>query len=172
MAPSAYAELGDGVFFSTAQGKQPRKAEPSAKGESMDTDGAKPVVDRQLLESAIDRTGGLPPRAYYHLVDLAERTSPELLRKYARLENEISLAHLYSEPARHRGELIYLKGRLRGLVRFDAPDDKLVNPGGATVLYQGDLFTTAFHPNPLSLSCRASGHYEHLAMTFRPCPPP
>jgi hypothetical protein len=148
LAPTAFEELADGVISTDVKGKPVAAPAEDPLEEAKPDPTAKPVVDHDLLGTVFDRTPGLPPRAYYHLVDLATRASPALLKQYARPENEISIAHLYSEPAKYRGELIYLQGRLRGLSRFDALEDEMLNPGNLKVLYQGDLFTHAAHPNP------------------------
>ena len=54
----------------------------------------------------------------------------------------------YSPPEQYRGELIYLKGYLRGLKKYEAIENDFFNPARIPSLYQGDLFTAESRPNP------------------------
>lgn len=150
IVPSPFAELGAGVLVTAwAPADRPSEAPPKAKQPAPHDD---PFgIDHELLQGLMDKTRGLPPKAYYHLVGIADKTAPDVLERSAKSEREVTFAHLWTEPDNHRGQPILLKGHLRGLVRFDAVADKSLNPTGLTSLYQGDLFTQAAHPHPYIL---------------------
>src|SRR5262245_58716735 len=111
--PSPFAELGDGVFLSEAETNVPQELPTATPAEVASTDPEEdrpPQVDRQLIGNVLDRTDWLNQRPYYHLVTVVCTSRARILEKYAR--RDITFAHLWSEPEKHRGELIYLKGYL------------------------------------------------------------
>ncbi len=145
----AIADLGSGVFLSNHPPElSERRQEPAESPESVDSKPSNTEVNQQLLSGVLDKTARIPSRAYYHLVTLAARAKPDDLQQRAAPESEITLAHLVTEPDAHRGKLVFLSGRLRGLIRFDATSDESLNPARLKTLYQGDLFTSAAHPYP------------------------
>jgi hypothetical protein len=147
LAPSPFAELGAGVFL--ANGRPGEEDVPDAAPDQAAPPGdGPPLVDPERLGRILDKTSSLPPGPYYYLVDLANKTPAAELRKHAAPEAEITFAHLMREPIRYRGQLVTLKGHLRTLKRFEASENEKLNSSGVKVLYQGDLFTNAAHPNP------------------------
>lgn len=144
--------LPDGVFIS---GFAPAGNVDAPQNKSSDSDvsadGRALTIDPRLMNGVLDKTSRISPRAYYHLVDLTARTQPSHLREQAKSEQEITLAHLATEPDKYRGSLIFLEGRVRGLVKFEATKDSTLNPSGLSHLYQGDLFTPQGHPYPYVL---------------------
>lgn len=147
LAPSPFAELGAGLFVSDGR-TGPARDSDDLHGALQTADDAPFALDRRLLEGLLDKTSGIPPLPYYHLVSIAAQTPPDVLVEHALPESEITFAHLWTEPEQHRGKLIYLKGHLRGLKRFDTTTNKELNRSGVATLYQGDMFTPAAHPKP------------------------
>ncbi len=145
LAPSPFGELGVGVVL--ADGREAVSKPPAAlrRAPASGVD-ALPAVDAALLENVLDKTRSLPARAYYHLATLAAQTPPTLLEQHAR--RDLTFAHLWSDPDKYRGELVYLRGYLRTLKKLDAMDSAPANPAGLARLYQGDLFTDDSRPNP------------------------
>ena len=147
--PSPFDELGVGVIVAddtpqeTGRGVGDRAVE--ATGDQAPHNGL-PAVDQALLQDVVDKVRRLRMEPYYHLVTIAVRSSPQLLEQHAR--RDLTFAHLWSEPDQYRGQLIYLKGYLRGLKKFEADRNKRLNPEGIHELYQGDLFTDDSTPNP------------------------
>ena len=149
IAPSPFGELGVGVIVAE---DNPKDAEPTPKGGSdpatrdeSPADGL-PPVDMALLQDVVHKVRRLKPAPYYHLLTIAARSSLQLLEQHTR--KDVIWAHLWSDPDQYRGELIFLKGHLRGLKKFEAERDRRLNPAGIKFLYQGDLFTEESHPNP------------------------
>ena len=56
-----------------------------------------------------------------------------------RLRRDVTFAHLFEEPAKYRGQVIHVEGRLRRVRHFDAP--KFIQDShGIRDLYEGWLF--------------------------------
>jgi hypothetical protein len=109
------------------------------------------AVDRDLLAANED---GAPvrnadenfaeARAYSYLLVHSRKFPAAELKLNAR--KDIAFAHLFEEPAKYRGSLVYLEGRLRRLRRFDPP--ALAAKEGVPALYEGWLFTAGSFSNP------------------------
>jgi hypothetical protein len=144
IAASPFDALGAGVIVSDGLG-QP---EPEATGQPLRvTSGSdtRPVIDPELLAGVIDKTGlDRDARAYYHLATVANRATATALERYARTR---PFALLWDDPQEHRGELVRLKGYVRGLTAMAAVRDAELNPGRIETLYQGYLFTDDSRPN-------------------------
>jgi hypothetical protein len=140
LPPSPFADLGQDVFLA---GSKEVTAEDGAsnEGESFE-------IDRALLQRVLDKTKGIPGRPYFHLVDVAYRASLNDLRQHAVGEDQIGYTNLWTQPEKHRGDTVLLKGHLRELVKFRVSGDKSVNPTGLTTLYQGALITDGSQPYP------------------------
>jgi len=144
--PSPYQELGDGVIASDGRPKPADEAKNGPVHVTKSLPGELPVVDQELLRNVLDKTEELAKRPYYHLVTVAAGATNELLERNAR--TDIRFAELWQHPERHRGELVYLKGYLRGLVPRKAIDNGFFNPTRVETLYEGYLFTDDSRPNP------------------------
>jgi hypothetical protein len=113
-----------------------------------------PAVDRELLANVED---GAPVRnaeenysefeAYCYLLTRAHELSIAVLRKKAR--RDVTYAHMFEEPAKYRGEVVHVEGRLKRVRKFDAP--RLVQKDGVPVLYEGWLFDKVYFANPICI---------------------
>jgi hypothetical protein len=149
LSPSPFGDLGAGILIADGSPGQPADSPPpQVPFPSPDADEL-PRVDKALLQNLLDKTEGLSPRSYYHLVDVVAKSRSGLLEQHAR--RDVRFEHLWSEPERYRGELIYLKGYLRGLKQLEASDNEYFNASGVRELYQGDLITEDSWPNPYVL---------------------
>jgi len=113
---------------------------PSAP--SLDLSGR--VQDRRPIPSTQE-----DPReaaAYAEVLAAVQRTTPAALAKDAR--RDVTFAHLFEEPAKYRGQVIRVGGRLRRVRHFDAP--KFIQDSyGIGKLYEGWLFETdVYGANP------------------------
>ena len=147
--PSPFGELGVGVIVADDRQKETRHSTEDGLGQAPPDEtpnGGLPPVDKALLQDVVDKVRRLRMEPYYHLVTIAACSSPHLLEQHA--QPNVTFAHLWSDPDKYRGELIYLKGCLRGLKKFEADTSKRLNPAGIKYLYQGDLFTDDSRPNP------------------------
>lgn len=140
LPPSPFADLGQDVFLA-----QPADV---ATEEPVKTEQSSLEIDTALLSRVLDKTKGIPGRPYFHLIDVASRTSPEALRDQAVGEDQIGYANLWNQPEKHRGDAVLLKGHLHKLVKFQVSNDKGINPSGLSVLYEGALVTEASQPYP------------------------
>ena len=84
------------------------------------------AVDRDLLNEVEDNApvrnadeNFAETRAYDYLLIHAREFKAAELRTQAR--SDLTFVHLFEEPAKYRGQLVTLKGRLRRLLRFDPP---------------------------------------------------
>lgn len=100
-------------------------------------------VDRRLLAGVKDRTGVIPPGAYFHLLDVARRTPTELLEDQQARKNP-SLAELAGSPALFRGVAV----RIDGCARRVTPMHLGANTLGLDTVYQVDVFSSEFDQNP------------------------
>ncbi len=144
LAASPFDALGAGVIVSGGLG-QP---EPETTGQpSGATSGpaGQPSIDHELLANVIDKTGlDRDARTYYHLVTAAKRATATALVQQARTT---PFDLLWNAPQDHRGELVFLKGYVRGLTAMTAVRDPGLNPDRIETLYQGYLFTDDSRPN-------------------------
>jgi len=97
-------------------------------------------LDFSVFDGIRDKTGVIPSRAYFHLLDVARRTPTELLDSVAR--HDRTFAHFVRTPDRLRGEPVYLKGRLERLTETTTRQE------GFDRLYEGWLFTEESQGNP------------------------
>jgi len=83
-------------------------------------------------------------RAYDYLLIEAHNASAKALAKHAR--RDLTFTHLWEEPAKYRGQLIHLEGRLRRLQRFDA--SRFAAKQGVPTLCEGWIFEDGYLANP------------------------
>ena len=112
------------------------------------------IVDRDLLADVEDKapvrnaTENYPEeRAYNYLLIHARKFSVADLHSQARAD--LAFVHLFEEPAKYRGQLVTLEGRLRRLLRFDPP--ALPAKEGVPNLYEGWLYTGGSATNPFCI---------------------
>jgi hypothetical protein len=111
-------------------------------------------IDRDLLAGVEDEapvrnaTDNYPEeRAYNYLLIHARKFNVADLRSQAR--TDLTFVHLFEEPAKYRGQLVTLKGRLRRLLRFDPP--ALPAKEGVPNLYEGWLYSSGSVANPFCI---------------------
>jgi hypothetical protein len=112
------------------------------------------VIDRDLLAGVEDRTpvqsaneNYAEARAYDYLMVHAHRQPVAELQKEGR--TDLAFVHLFEEPAKYRGQLITLKGRLLRLRRFDPTP--LGVKEGLKDLYEGWLLADGSVTNPFGI---------------------
>ena len=109
------------------------------------------TVDRDLLAGVEDKAPvrsaneNYPEaRAYDYLMVHAHDFANDDLRRQAR--TDLTFVHLFEEPAKYRGQLITLKGRLVRLLRFDPT--ALGAKEGLKDLYEGWILADGTRSNP------------------------
>jgi hypothetical protein len=122
--------------------------EPQSKNSSQQ-DQAR--VDPDLLGGVEDRA---PVRnvaenynefqAYHYLLIKAHSTPEPVLARAAR--HDLTYAHLFEEPAKYRGQIVHLEGRLKRLRRFDATATAARQ--GVATLYEGWIYDERYYYNP------------------------
>jgi hypothetical protein len=83
--------------------------------------------------------------AYTEILVMAYYTSPEAFRKAAR--HDLAYVHLFQEPAKYRGEVVHVEGRLKRVLRFDPPEAAVL--AGVSDLYEGWIFDEIRGANPV-----------------------
>jgi hypothetical protein len=112
------------------------------------------AVDRDLLAGVEDRVpvrsaseNYAEARAYDYLLVHAHGIANADLQKQGR--TDLTFVHLFEEPAKYRGQLITIKGRLRRLLRFDPTP--LGAKEGLHDLYEGWLYADGTFTNPFGI---------------------
>jgi hypothetical protein len=109
---------------------KPKKERPVA----VDKDQLTGIEDKKpVLGTAENKFEG---RAYNYLVLHASDVPLDALAKAAR--QDVGYAKLMQDPTKFRGDAVHIKGRLRRLVKMDAP--KSLVDDGIKVLYEGWIF--------------------------------
>jgi hypothetical protein len=108
-------------------------------------------IERELLAGVEDRTpvrsadeNYYEYRAYHYLVAQAHKTPPAWLVDHSR--GDLTFAHLFEQPARYRGELIHVEGKLRRLRRFDSTG--LSAQQGVAATYEGWIYSDLYFDHP------------------------
>ena len=122
-----------------------------ASGQELGKNGA---IDKDLLGGVED---GAPSRnadelrresgLRYLLVQSRKLSAAEFCESDAR--TDLTFVHLWEEPAKYRGQLITLRGRLRRLVRYDPTP--LAAKEGVPDLYEGWLYADGNYSNPFCI---------------------
>jgi hypothetical protein len=112
------------------------------------------AIDRDLLTGVEDRVpvrsaseNYAEARAYDYLLVHAHGIANADLQKQGRAD--LTFVHLFEEPAKYRGQLITIKGRLRRLLRFDPTP--LGAKEGLHDLYEGWLYADGTFTNPFGI---------------------
>jgi hypothetical protein len=104
------------------------------------------AVEIARLSDFQDHARDIEPDPYYYLLDLARRNPAKWMEQHAR--RDVTFAHLFhamkQEPDKYRGQLLFLKGRLRQLKQLELDD----NEYGLTLAYEGSVFTDESGTNP------------------------
>lgn len=111
------------------------RLEATERDESTESNESVRAVELSRLSDFQDHSRYFEPDAYYYLLDLARRNPSKWLDEHAR--RDVTWAHLFRDPDKYRGQLIFLKGRLRRLV----DDDTGENDYGFMKRYEGWLYT-------------------------------
>jgi hypothetical protein len=114
----------------TAAAELPTEEQPTAE-----SDDAVEAVELSRLSDFQDHARDIEPDPYYYLLDLARRNPAKWMDEHAR--RDVTWAHLFRNPDKYRGQLIFLRGRLRRLSQEDVGS----NDYGFTARYEGWLYT-------------------------------
>jgi hypothetical protein len=150
--------LGAAALFGLAAGGQPRALPCLAVlrvGEErlcwtlVDTSQVRPFPDAWrdwVHDNAPIRDDPLEVDAYARTLLLAHWTDAAALDKAAR--RDLTFVQLFREPAKYRGQLVRIGGRLKRVRRYDDPP-QAAREGGVGHLYEGWLFNDDFGANPV-----------------------
>jgi hypothetical protein len=103
------------------------------------------VEDRAPVRNVVDNYNEF--QAYQYLLIKAHNTPEAILARAAR--HDLTYAHLFEEPAKYRGQIIHLEGRLKRLRRFDAAATAARQ--GVPILYEGWIFDEIYYYNPFCI---------------------
>jgi hypothetical protein len=113
----------------------------------IDTDVFRPLPD-DWLKLITDKepigAGGVEAEIYSRALARAHYTSSKAFKKAAR--RDVTYAHVYSEPARYRGAVVRVEGRLLRVNRFDPPHE--AREAGVNDLYEAWVFNEQLGSNP------------------------
>ena len=112
---------------------------PTGSGETLH------AVELSRLSEYADHTRSIAEDPYHYLLHLARVNSAVALEKHAR--RDVTFAHLFNEPDKHRGQLVFLSGRLRRLIE----DDFGPNQYGLEKRYEGWLYTNESGRHPYAI---------------------
>src|SRR5262249_1993919 len=105
-------------------------------------------IDRDLLAGVEDCTpvrnadqNYYEFRAYHYLLLQAHKTPLAWLAENAR--QDLTFAHLFEEPAKYRGELVHIEGKLRRLRRFDSA--RLAQQQGVRTIYEAWIYSDLYY---------------------------
>jgi hypothetical protein len=119
--------------------------EPTEKSAAIDKDLLSGVEDGAPVRNADENYA--ENRAYNYLLVQSRKHSPAELRAQAR--TDLMFVHLWEEPAKYRGQLISLRGRLRRLIRYDPTP--MAAKEGVPDLYEGWLYADGNYSNPFCI---------------------
>jgi hypothetical protein len=110
----------------------------------------RPFFDfRAKAPDEIPRTAQEERQVYSQAIIQAHETAPELFAKAAREDDNrhLTFGHLMLEPARYRGKVVHMEGRLKRVRRQDAPLQ--AREAGIKYVYEGWIFTETLKSNPV-----------------------
>jgi hypothetical protein len=84
---------------------------------------------------------------YWQAILYASKVPAAVFAKAAEENRYLTFGHLYTEPAKYRGKVVHVSGRLGRLKRLDPPAD--VRARGVTALYEGWLFLDQAGAHPV-----------------------
>jgi hypothetical protein len=95
-----------------------------------------PLLNLDAVEDGKELHGGDEGLAFCEALVKADKTSQEAFARSA--TRALTYANLFSEPERHRGQVVHLEGRLKRIVRYDPPKSTLLD--GLKDQYEGWMF--------------------------------
>jgi hypothetical protein len=119
-----------------------RAAALSDRAPPIDPDILAEVEDKAPVRNAAENYA--EATAYNYLLVQANATPVTAFAKSAR--RDLTFAHLFEEPAKYRGQVIHIEGRLKRLRRFDAP--RMAAKQGVPIIYEAWIFGEAYFSNP------------------------
>ena len=119
-----------------------RPGNAPAKALPVDPDLLLGVEDRAPVRNADENYDEF--QAYNLLLVRAHKTAAGAFAKGAR--RDLTFAHLFEEPGKHRGQIVHIEGLLRRLRKFDAA--RLAAKVGVPALYEGWVFDAEYGYNP------------------------
>lgn len=119
-----------------------RPGNAPAKALPVDPDLLLGVEDRAPVRNADENYDEF--QAYNLLLVRAHKTAAGAFAKGAR--RDLTFAHLFEEPGKHRGQIVHIEGLLRRLRKFDAA--RLAAKEGVPALYEGWVFDAEYGYNP------------------------
>ena len=99
------------------------------------------VTDEKPIQS-----DPLEVEAYAQTLILAHTTATKALEKHARAD--LTFVQLFREPAKYRGEVVRIGGRMKRIRRYDDPPER-ARQAGISHIYEGWLFNDDFGANPV-----------------------
>ncbi len=108
----------------------------------IDPDLLRGVEDRAPVRSLQENPDEV--QAYIYLLVQARATSAQALGAGAR--RDLTYAHLFEEPAKYRGQIVHVEGRLKRLRQFDAP--AFAAQQGVPHVYEGWVFADISSRHP------------------------
>jgi hypothetical protein len=113
----------------------------------LDTDVFRPLPEdwlKLITDNEPIGAGGVEAEIYSRALARANYTSSKAFKKAAR--RDVTYAHVYSEPARYRGVVVRVEGRLLRVNRFDPPHE--AREAGVNDLYEAWVFNEQLGANP------------------------
>jgi hypothetical protein len=86
---------------------------------------------------------------YWQAVVYASKVPADVFAKAARVNKHLTFGHLYTEPAKYRGMVVHMEGRLGRLKRLDPP--LYAQRKGVGVLYEGWIFLDRPGTHPVTV---------------------
>jgi len=88
--------------------------------------------------------GSAEAEVYPQILATAYYTSRGAFERKAR--KDLTYAHLFNSPAKYRGQVVHIEGRLRRVTRFDPPAE--ATQEGVSDLYEAWIFNGNYGPHP------------------------
>jgi hypothetical protein len=120
----------------------PPKTPLSDKAAPIDPDVLIGVEDREPVRNAAQNLNEY--QAYTYTLLQAHKTPAAALAKAAR--HDLSYVHLMEEPAKHRGQIVHIEGRLRRLLKFDT--NRTATREGLPTMYEAWIFPEEVYSDP------------------------
>jgi hypothetical protein len=123
-------------------GDPQQKSASQAEQAKVDPDALAGVEDRAPVRNVEENYNEF--QAYHYSLIKAHTIPESVLARDAR--HDLTYAHLFEEPAKYRGQLIHLEGRLKRLRRFDATSSAARQ--GVPTLFEGWIYDELYYYNP------------------------
>ncbi|MFO0841885.1 MAG: hypothetical protein U0797_05715 [Gemmataceae bacterium] len=113
----------------------------------IDTDHFRPLPEdwlKVITDNEPIGAGGVEAEVYSRALIRANFTSSKAFKRAAR--KDVTYAHVYGEPARYRGTVVRVEGRLLRVNRFDPPHE--AQEAGVNDVYEAWVFNEQLGTNP------------------------